>query len=117
MKYYSLLKKLSQRSDHHSHRLSCVIVRKNRIIGKGFNMLATHPDSPSFFSSRHAEFNAFISANRDIKGSTVYVFRENKLGVPSNARPCPSCYKMLVEQGARVIIYTFENAYKEEKLK
>lgn len=117
MKYYNLLKKLSQSSNHHSHKMSCIIVRKNRVIGKGFNMLATHPASPHFFSSRHAEFNAFISANRDIKGSTVYVFRENKLGVLSNARCCSSCYKLLMEQGVKNIVYTFEGNYKEEKLK
>lgn len=117
MKYYSLLKKLSQRSDHHSHKMSCLVIRKGRIIGRGWNSMATHPSSPHPWSCKHAEFNAFCDSQRDIRGATVYVFRENKLGVPSNARPCPSCYKMLVEQGARIVIYTFENDYKEEKLK
>lgn len=117
MKYYSLLKKLSLLSTHPKHRMSCIVVRKGRVIGKGFNSTMTHPDSPHPWSCRHAEWNAFISAQRNIKGATVYVFRENKSGVPSMARPCSSCFKLLVENGAKLVIYSFEGSYKEERLK
>ena len=111
-----MLKKLSLMSDHHSHKMSCIITRKGKIIGKGSNSLATHPESNHAFKCKHAEFNAFISAHRDIKDSTVYVFRENRNGQLSQARPCPSCYALLMAQGAKRIIYTFEGSYKEEEL-
>jgi deoxycytidylate deaminase len=117
MKYYNLLKQLSEKSDHHRHKMSCVITRKGRVIGRGFNSISTSPNSPHPWGCKHAEYNAFINSGRDIKGATVYVFRENKNGVPSMARPCSSCFKFLVENGAKLIIYSFEGSYKEEKLK
>jgi deoxycytidylate deaminase len=117
MKYYSLLKKLSLLSDHSKHMMSCIIVKQGRIIGKGFNTISTHPESKHNFKCRHAEFNAFISAQRNIKGSTVYVFRENKNGIPSIAKPCSSCHALLVKNGAKLVVYSFEGSYKEEKLK
>jgi deoxycytidylate deaminase len=117
MKYLSLLKKLAQSSDHHSHKMSCLIIRQGKIIGRGYNSLGTHPESKHAFYCKHAEFNAFIDSNRDIEGSTVYIFRENKMGVPSLARPCTSCYKLLTSEKVKRIVYTFEGSYKEEKLK
>lgn len=117
MEYYKLLKKLSERSDHPKHKMSCIIIRKGKIIGKGFNMLKTHPSSEHKWQCRHAEFNAFISADRNIEGATVHIFRENNNGVLSHARPCPSCYKLLMENEAKLIVYSFEGSYKTEKLK
>jgi deoxycytidylate deaminase len=78
--------------------------------------MITHPNSNHRFKSRHAEFNAFVNSGRNIRGATVYVFRENKLGVLSNAKPCEACQRLLIEHGAKKVIYTFENTYKEEKI-
>lgn len=116
MKFYKMLKKLSQFSDHHSHKMSALAVRKGRIIGKGFNMLRTCPNSPHGYHFRHAEYNAYLNARGDIKGATIYIFRENKNGSMALARPCSSCYNFLVSQGVKKIIYTAENTFVEEKV-
>lgn len=117
-KFIKLAKKISNRSDHHSHKLACIIVRGSRIIGTGFNKLyKKSTKSPHAYFSIHSEFAAVVNAGWDVKGATAYVFRQHKDGTYANARPCPSCYKFLVEEcGIKNIIYTFEGGFKEEKV-
>lgn len=117
MKYYNLLKKLSLRSNHHSHQMSCIIIRGNKVIGRGFNMLKTHPHSPhKNFKQIHAEFAAVLNAGYDVKGATVIIFREKKDGTLAVSKPCTSCHQFLIEQGVEEIVYTFENSFKMEKI-
>lgn len=117
MKYLRILKRLALCSDHHSHKMSCILVRGGKIIGRGYNMLKSHPNSPHpRFRQRHAEFNAIISASYDVRGATAYIFREQKDGTLAIAKPCTSCSAFLVANGVTEIIYSFQGSYKEEKL-
>jgi pyrimidine deaminase RibD-like protein len=96
--------------------MAAVIVLKGKIIGRGFNLLKTCPGSPHPYRSTHAEYSAFLDANGNIEGATVYVFRETKNGVTAPAKPCTSCFDFLVGKGVKKIVYTIENSYKEEKV-
>ena len=112
----SLAKKLSLKSNHHTHIHGCVIAKGNKVLGTGFNTLKTHPASPHNWKSIHAEFMAVLSANFNVRGATVYVFRQQKDGSPAMSRPCSSCWKYLKDQGVKNVVYTFEGNFKEERV-
>lgn len=115
-RFLALAKKASERSDHKDHQLGCVIARGNRILGTGHNMVKTHTKSPHRFKNIHAEFLAVLNSGYDIEGATVYVYRQQKDGTPSISRPCPYCWKYLMEQGAKEVVYSFEGSYRQEKI-
>lgn len=65
----------------------------------------------------HAEFSTILGLSReDLKDSTIYVYREQKCGKLAIAKPCESCYNMLLEVGVKRIYYTDYECYKEEIL-
>jgi len=115
IKYFELAKKLSKKSDHHSYHLGAVIVKKNRILNVGFNRNRTHPKSPHKYKYLHAEIDAIIGLDFEkLKGSTIYVFRENKQGGLALARPCSSCMTAIKTSGIKNLCYTTYGSYKKE---
>lgn len=114
--FLAIAKRASANSDHRDHRIGCVIVRGNRILGIGYNLLKTHPQSPHKHKSTHAEFRAVLAADRHVEGATAYIFRQQKNGIPSISRPCKTCWEYLMRQGIKKVVYTFEGSFKEERL-
>lgn len=115
MKYLSLLKKLAAKSDHTQHQMSCIIVKRNRILGKGYNQQKTDPNSPHKFKHVHSEWNALSGLSiKETKNCTVYIYRENKNGILSNAKPCPSCTLFLQKMQIWRTIYSYDNSWKVE---
>jgi len=111
LRYFELAKKLSRKSDHHRHKLGCVIVNRNKIVGVGWNLLKTHPSSRNKYRTIHAELAAILGIDpADLHGSSVYVFRESTHGL-ALAKPCPTCNKMLQDCGVREVIYTTNEGY------
>lgn len=115
-RFLSLAKEASKKSDHHTYKVGCVIVKGKRVVGRGFNMLKTHPKSPHTFKSIHAEFMAAMSAELDIKGATAYVFREQKNGDWAMAKPCKDCWKFLIECGIKNVVYSYQGMFRQEEL-
>lgn len=116
-KFFNLAKKLTAKSTHHSYNMSCVIVKKNRVVSLGYNQLKTHSKSTHPWHYIHAEFHAMLNTPlSDLQGATAYIYREHKDGSPSLARPCNSCYKMLQMAGIKKICYSSNGSYIEEKL-
>lgn len=112
LKYFELAKQLSFKSDHHSHKLGSVIVKKNKVIGLGFNKYKTHTKSNHPFRHVHAEFDALIGCSReDLLGASIYVYRQTKSGIPAIAKPCASCMSMLTQSGISDIFYSIEGGY------
>lgn len=115
MKYLTLLKKLAAKSDHHQHQMSCIVVRKNKVISVGWNQNKTDPNTNHPYKFIHAEWHALARLTpEDTKGCTVYIYRENKNGVLSMSRPCPSCSLALQKAQIRRIIFTCDSTWKEE---
>ncbi len=114
-KFFKVCKKVAIYSDHHQHKIGAVIVKRNKILSTGFNKLKTHPLSPHPFRSCHAEFVAisFLSSEQ-LKGSTIFVYRETKQGELANSRPCSYCYSLIKSKGIKKIVYTHEDGVKEE---
>lgn len=116
MYYLTLARKESKKSDHYQHKVGCLLIRGNKILGVGHNMMKTHPKSPHSFKCIHAEFMAFLNSNGNIEGSTAYIFREQKNGKWAISRPCKDCFRFLTEKGVKTIVYSFEGSFKQESV-
>lgn len=114
LKFFDLAKKLSNKSDY-CHKLGAVVVKKNKVLGIGFNKPhKTSPRSLHPFQKIHAELDAILDCNRDdVKGSTIYVYREFKDGTLANSKPCQYCEIMLKRAGIKKVCYTDNGEYKE----
>ncbi len=107
-RYFEAAKKMSLRSTHHQHKLGCVIVNKNKIIGMGFNKLKTHPDSNHPYKSTHAEFHAICNVLdvSMLKNADIYVYRATRNGKEALAKPCRYCEQLIRRHGIARIFYT-----------
>lgn len=118
LKYFDLAQKLSVKSTHPKHQLGCVIVKKNEVIGLGFNKFKTHPKSKHPFQMIHAELDATLGINRtELEGADAYVYRETKDGNQAIAKPCPYCEAALREVGIKNVYYTTDYGFDGLKLK
>jgi len=105
--YFRLAKNVSKESTYRI-RLGAVLVNK-KPISVGFNKNKTHP---TFTVSEkvggiHAEISAIINAGRyDLKGTSIYVYREYSGGFPANSRPCIFCRAELKSRGVKWMYYT-----------
>lgn len=113
--YLRICKKVASFSDHHSHKMAALVTKGNKILSTGFNKMKTHPLSPHPFKSCHAEFMAIkLLDEKALKGSTIFIYRQNKLGILANSRPCPSCMQLIIDSGIKKIVYTHETGIKVE---
>lgn len=109
-KFIKICKKLAEYSDHHQHKMAALIIKKNKLLSLGYNQLKTHPKSPHFFRSTHAEFACIKQLSLEqLRGSTILVYREQRDGTLANARPCESCLKLIIQSGIKKIVFTNEN--------
>ena len=120
LRYFRLAQIESLKSNHHSHKMGAVFVRKNHIISSGCNFLTkTHPFVRRLdpHKTMHAEVDAiFKLKNKDqLKGSSVFIYRENVFG-PAIARPCPICMQILKIFGIRKAYYTVNGQWAMEKI-
>lgn len=110
LRYFRLAKKQSEKSTHYQHKLGCVIVKSNRIVGEGFNKLKSHPKSPHAYSFIHAEFDSAHKVDpKDMKDSIVFVYREHKNGNFAIAKPCKTCAKLLKDLMVKSVYFTIDS--------
>lgn len=115
--FFRICKKVSNYSDHHQHKIGVVIVKGNKILSTGFNKLKTHPLSPHPFKSCHAEFMAIkLLSSENLKGSSIYIFRQTKLGKLALAKPCASCRDLISNSGIKKLYYTTDLGVKYERI-
>lgn len=112
LKFFDLARKLSKKSNHHQHKLGCVIVKRNRIIGLGFNQIKTHTKSNNEFKMLHAEISALLGISyEDLDGCDVYIYREHKNSIRAMAKPCSACEQALKMAGIKRVFFTIEDDY------
>jgi tRNA(Arg) A34 adenosine deaminase TadA len=107
-RFFELAKKLSKKSDHHSHKIGVVVTKGNKVISLGFNKLSTHTKSPHPYKSLHAEISALLGVE-DVSNCVAYVYRETKDGKPACSKPCPSCESALRIANLKGVFYTNSN--------
>lgn len=113
LKYFQLAQKLSRKSCYH-HRVGAVVVKKNKILGIGFNKpYKTHPRSTNAYKTIHAELDAILeSSKEDLIGADIYIFREGSGNTPRLAKPCTHCDLLLKEVGIKNVFYSVDGGFK-----
>lgn len=107
IRFFKLAEKLAQKSDHEIHKHGAVLVRKNSVIGIGFNQHKTHSKSTHPFKTIHAEFSAILNSQQEsFEGCELYVVRKRRNGELANSKPCISCARMLESLGIKKVYYS-----------
>lgn len=109
--FFRLAKNVAKLSDHRV-KVGCVISKKRPLIAAS-NISKTHPifANPynSIVGSIHAEIRCITHLNRkDLKGATIYIYRETKDGIPAYSRPCEMCMKEIIKSKIKYIYYTVD---------
>lgn len=126
-KFLKVAKAVSQTSDFYRIHIGAVIVKKNRIISVGCNLLKTHPIQKKYDMYRgidedeirhrlHAEMACILAAKEDLHGATIYIYRKNRNGELGMCRPCPACYQMISDSGITRMVYTTPDGIAEEMI-
>lgn len=103
--FFKLAKHISQLSTHNRCHLGAVIVSNGKPIGVGFNKGKSNPHAP--YCGLHAEISAIRNSGRtDLKGCTIFVYRETKRGVIAIAKPCKNCEQILKSMFIKRVFYT-----------
>ena len=97
---------LESEKSKHRFKIGAAIARGNKVISKACNVMKTHPLYGSGeYNNLHAEGHAIYKAIRsgiDIKGSTIYVYRQNN----NLAKPCPCCMGLIHRHGIKSVVYS-----------
>jgi deoxycytidylate deaminase len=106
----NLAKKASFEGQHHQYLVGACIVRSGHVLSIGYNKNKTHPMMGKF-RHLHAEVDALLKVkDRDtLRGSDIYVTRQNKNGRVGLAKPCSTCMGHLRSFGVRNVYYTGSN--------
>jgi len=110
LKFFTVAKKMAEYGDHHTYRVGAALVKKNRVVGTGFNKYKTHPASPSPYKHIHAEVAAVLSAS-DATGADIYVFRQTRNNTLGMSKPCKWCEAFLRTRNVRAVHYSTEEGY------
>lgn len=104
------------------NRHGCIIAKKAKVLGRGWNKHKTHPAASQTHSQYiHAELAAIITVNQDdLKGADIFVarlMRNNDWVGPS--KPCDHCMKLIHLAGIKRIYYTIrtDEPYGDWKVK
>jgi deoxycytidylate deaminase len=112
MRFFKIAQTCSKKSTSNP-RVGCIIVKKNRIVGLGYNdRRKTHPRAKTMSQTIHAELHAVIGVPaEDLKGAHVYVFREYVNGDLAMTKPCAACHAVLEAAGVKKVFYTTYGGY------
>lgn len=133
-RFFNIAREVSLLSDFKKAKIGAVVVEGNRVISTGhnadktstlqfkYNMYREDEGVKSGLPKVHAEIAALAPLiNRkdiDWAHTSIYVYREQKDGQPTCARPCKACMRLINELGIRNIYYSDWNGeyVKEEHL-
>jgi deoxycytidylate deaminase len=97
------------------------ICRHKNVLSKGHNSYKCHPKwsytkvhskDHTILYTIHAEADAIRQAIRrgiDIRGTTIFVARNDNNGGARMSKPCVNCQKLIERYGIAKIVYTDEN--------
>lgn len=133
-RFFEEAKKESQLSDYcGAHIGACAVYRDKFIIARAHNTFKTNPTQYYYNKYRadaksnimltpprsHAETELFRKIRYldiDFKDVVVYIYRElKKSGVRAISKPCNSCEKLLRDLGVKIVCYTGNDSFIEER--
>ena len=98
-------------------RMGAAIMASGRVIAVGANYSRTHPWSvkPNYNLNLHAEQCALIRRKHyDLKGDSIFVYRETQEGLPSISKPCSICLNLIKLSGIKKVRFIDENGLPSE---
>lgn len=104
-------KKEARKSSFGPWRLGAVIVKGNRVIGKGYNKYSAQSVQiekkygVNNLWSLHAEMAAILDANECVAGAILFVAGVKFNGRRVFCRPCKNCMKILRLTGIAAVYY------------
>ncbi len=112
----------AENSDITEWSIGAVIVKGNRIVGRGYNRFSAEVEkfrlqygfNESDLWSLHAEMAAIIDSSEDLHGTVMFINGfKSKNGNPILCRPCEHCLKILRHVPIEAVYYaTKENVVK-----
>lgn len=130
-RFLDLAATLSLSSDK-QEKIGAVIVKKKQVVSWGISLQKTHPLQGKYNKIRfaknhgepgvdiahvHAEIDALNrSKNKNLKGHTIYIYRQGVNGELRMCRPCTGCMQALIDRGIKKIIYTTPNGVSVESI-
>lgn len=114
-KFIHLALQTAALSEHPRFRLGAVLVQGSRVVALGVNKISTHPRAINSYTNQHgisihAELSVLLRAGAErASGSTLYVARITRAGIPCLACPCERCQALALESGVKRIWYTGES--------
>lgn len=101
-------------------RCGAVLVIENRIVSTGYNGAPPgHPhcgdegcliEDDHCQRAIHAEVNAVVFARRDLRGATMYVYKQNT-GGSIGYEACRECRKVMAAAGVDAVYWLQDGAY------
>lgn len=124
-KFFKVAAAVAGTSTYPRVHIGAAIVKKNTVVAVGVNTEKSHPIQKKYNRQRHfrveihhnlhAEMAALLRTDEDLRGATVYVYREDKDGKLANCKPCPACQAALYKRGVREVRYTTETGFVHEE--
>ncbi len=115
-RFFDIAKKTALHSDHPDHIHGSVIVKKNRIVGLGYNSNRTHTKSTHPHRRVHSELSAILNTQKqDLSGCELYIIRLKKDGSLGFSKPCVFCKKLLQSVGIEKVHYSTDVDFTSEK--
>ena len=119
-RFFNVAREISFLSDFKRARIGAVVVEKNRIISTGHNSNKTSPVQGKYNLKRgidlsypprvHAEIAALtpLINKKDVNWNHVslYIYREQKDGKLTCAKPCKACQTLINSLGIKTIFYS-----------
>lgn len=120
--WHDLALSISKMSDFPRIKIGALIVKNGGLVCVGFNRKKSHPVQKKYnihrgFDSEpkdyiHAEISAIVKAkNVDLRGSSIYISRNNVNGDMAMCRPCKACMEAIRESGISKVFYMSELGY------
>ena len=107
LKFFDIAKAMSEHSQHHTHHMGAVIVKKNRVLSLGTNKIKTHPSANTKYKTIHAEFDAIFGLSKEeLEGADIYIYRQHRNGMPACSKPCLHCAELIDLAKIKNVYYT-----------
>lgn len=95
------LRRSAQNVGKFQHTLGAVLVRGGSVLAWGTN---------DYNTGIHAEVDAILRCQADVKGADLYVARHRKVSAYGMAKPCPKCEALIRKVGIRRVYFTTNDA-------
>ena len=129
IRYFEVAKAVAKTSEYPRIKIGCCIVKKNKILAVGTNMVKSHPMQKRYNRFRsiasnclhhniHAELDAILKVTNkeSLVGASIYLYRENRFGNLRICRPCAACMELIRDRGIKHIYFTDIDGYHREEL-